>query len=103
MHRIFEKLNCDVTELFFDMDGRFPNHHPDPTVPKNLAQLVKTVKEEGADLGFLPTFEIHRRQRMIKAHLDAVAARPAPGPAEVAGKQFRFTKLGAKACEIEFE
>ncbi len=51
MHRIFEKLDCDVTELFFDMDGRFPNHHPDPTVPKNLAQLVKAVKEKGADLG----------------------------------------------------
>ena len=51
MHRIFEKLNCDVTELFFDMDGRFPNHHPDPTVPKNLTALVQTVKEKGADLG----------------------------------------------------
>jgi phosphomannomutase/phosphoglucomutase len=51
MHRIFEKLNCDVSELFFDMDGRFPNHHPDPTVPENLAALVKTVKEKRADLG----------------------------------------------------
>jgi len=51
MHRIFQKLNCEVTELFFEMDGRFPNHHPDPTQPKNLAQLVQTVKSKGADLG----------------------------------------------------
>jgi len=51
MHRIFQKLNCEATELFFEMDGRFPNHHPDPTVPKNLAQLVQTVKSQGAELG----------------------------------------------------
>ena len=30
MHRLFEKLNVDAAELFFDMDGHFPNHHPDP-------------------------------------------------------------------------
>jgi phosphomannomutase/phosphoglucomutase len=51
MHRIFQKLDCDVTELYFEMDGRFPNHHPDPTVPANLAQLVAAVKRKGADLG----------------------------------------------------
>jgi phosphomannomutase len=36
MHRLLERLNCQATELFFDMDGRFPNHHPDPTVLENL-------------------------------------------------------------------
>jgi len=51
MHRIFQKLNCDATELFFDMDGRFPNHHPDPTMPKNLAQLVDAVRSHRADVG----------------------------------------------------
>jgi len=51
MRRVFKKLNCDATELFFDMDGRFPNHHPDPTVPKNLARLVETVVAQRADLG----------------------------------------------------
>ncbi|MDQ6699858.1 MAG: phosphomannomutase/phosphoglucomutase [Acidobacteriota bacterium] len=50
-HRILDKLNVDASELFFDMDGRFPNHHPDPTVPKNLDALVKAVLEKGADLG----------------------------------------------------
>jgi phosphomannomutase/phosphoglucomutase len=44
-------LNCDVTELFFDMDGRFPNHHPDPTMPANLKHLQDAVKEQHADLG----------------------------------------------------
>ena len=51
MHRIFQKLGCEATELFFDMDGRFPNHHPDPTVPKNLAPLIAAVQSKRADLG----------------------------------------------------
>ena len=51
MHRIFERLNCEVTELFFEMDGRFPNHHPDPTVPRNLEQLIEAVAATGAELG----------------------------------------------------
>jgi phosphomannomutase/phosphoglucomutase len=51
IHRIFEKLNVDATELFFEMDGRFPNHHPDPTIPEFIAQLIATVKRSGADLG----------------------------------------------------
>jgi phosphomannomutase/phosphoglucomutase len=51
MHRVFEKINVDVTELFFEMDGKFPNHHPDPTVPANLFQLIEKVRETGADLG----------------------------------------------------
>jgi phosphomannomutase/phosphoglucomutase len=51
MHRILERLNCQPTELFFEMDGRFPNHHPDPTVPGFLQQLIAAVGEQKADLG----------------------------------------------------
>jgi phosphomannomutase/phosphoglucomutase len=51
IHRIFEKLNVDVTELFFEMDGKFPNHHPDPTVPANLFHLIEKVRQTGAELG----------------------------------------------------
>ncbi len=51
MHRILERLNCDAGELFFEMDGHFPNHHPDPTVPENLEQLRMGVKARKADLG----------------------------------------------------
>jgi phosphomannomutase / phosphoglucomutase len=51
MHRLLEKLNIDATELFFDMDGRFPNHHPDPTVEMNLEDLKRAVAESGAELG----------------------------------------------------
>jgi phosphomannomutase/phosphoglucomutase len=51
MHRILKKLNVDAVELFFDMDGRFPNHHPDPTVEKNLAHLKAAVAEHNAELG----------------------------------------------------
>src|SRR6266566_2928912 len=51
MKRLIAKLNCEASTLFFDMDGRFPNHHPDPTVPANLALLIDAVKREGADLG----------------------------------------------------
>ena len=51
MTRITATLNCEATELFFDMDGRFPNHHPDPTVPENLAQLSAAVTQSHAELG----------------------------------------------------
>jgi phosphomannomutase/phosphoglucomutase len=51
MHRIFERINVDATEQYFEMDGRFPNHHPDPTVPANLAHLIAKVRETGAELG----------------------------------------------------
>ena len=49
--RILQKLNCESTELFFEMDGRFPNHHPDPTQPENLQHLVKAVVANKADVG----------------------------------------------------
>ena len=51
MHRLLEKLNCDATEMFFEMDGRFPNHHPDPTVIENLQPLSAAVRQRGAELG----------------------------------------------------
>ena len=51
MHRILERLNVEATEMFFEMDGRFPNHHPDPTLPETLEALVHKVKETGAELG----------------------------------------------------
>ena len=51
MRRITANLNVDATEMYYEMDGRFPNHHPDPTVPQNLAALIAKVKETGADLG----------------------------------------------------
>ncbi len=51
MHRLLEKLNVEATELFFEMDGRFPHHHPDPTLPENLAALIDAVRRAGAELG----------------------------------------------------
>ncbi len=48
---LFRKMGCEVLELFCEMDGRFPNHHPDPTLPEAMADLVRAVKESGADLG----------------------------------------------------
>ncbi|MEK7990652.1 MAG: phosphomannomutase/phosphoglucomutase [Thiotrichaceae bacterium] len=49
--QLLKALGCEVIELFCEVDGNFPNHHPDPTVLKNLEDLIKTVKETGADLG----------------------------------------------------
>jgi phosphomannomutase / phosphoglucomutase len=51
IHRIFEKLNVEAAELFFEMDGRFPNHHPDPTMPANLRHLIDAVMRNHAELG----------------------------------------------------
>jgi phosphomannomutase/phosphoglucomutase len=49
--RVLGALGFDVDPLFCDIDGRFPNHHPDPTVPKNLEALRARVLETGAALG----------------------------------------------------
>ncbi len=49
--QVLREMGCEVVELYSKPDGRFPNHHPDPTVPENLADLIKTVKEKGADFG----------------------------------------------------
>ncbi|MCW5890678.1 MAG: phosphomannomutase/phosphoglucomutase [bacterium] len=48
---VYERLGADVTALYCEMDGRFPNHHPDPTVEENMHQLVAAVRETGAELG----------------------------------------------------
>lgn len=48
---IFEELGCEVIPLYCEMDGHFPNHHPDPTLPEALEDLIRTVRETGADLG----------------------------------------------------
>lgn len=49
--KLLRMLGCEVVELFCDIDGAFPNHHPDPTEPKNLQALVRLVQETGADCG----------------------------------------------------
>ena len=49
--RLFRALGHDVMELYCDVDGDFPNHHPDPSVPANLRDLIASVRENEADLG----------------------------------------------------
>jgi phosphomannomutase len=48
---ILRALGCEVIELYSEVDGDFPNHHPDPSKPENLVDLIATVKAQGADLG----------------------------------------------------
>jgi phosphomannomutase/phosphoglucomutase len=48
---LFRKLGCEVQELFCEVDGDFPNHHPDPSKPGNLQDLIRAVKEGHAELG----------------------------------------------------
>ena len=49
--RLYRRLGCEVTELFCEVDGRFPNHHPDPAQPENLRDLVHALKTGNAELG----------------------------------------------------
>ena len=49
--QIFRALGCEVIELFSEVDGNFPNHHPDPSKPENLKDLIATLKTSGAELG----------------------------------------------------
>lgn len=48
---LFKKLGCDVIEMFCEVDGTFPNHHPDPSQPDNLQDVINAVKSHKADLG----------------------------------------------------
>ena len=48
---IFRALGCEVVELFSEVDGNFPNHHPDPSKPENLRDLINALKTTGAELG----------------------------------------------------
>jgi len=49
--KLFKRLGCEVKGLFCEIDGNFPNHHPDPSEPKNLKDLICAVKKEKADVG----------------------------------------------------
>ena len=48
---VLRALGCDVTEMYSEVDGNFPNHHPDPSKPENLAELIAKVKSTDAELG----------------------------------------------------
>jgi phosphomannomutase len=48
---IFRALGCEVTELFSEVDGDFPNHHPDPSKPENLKDLIAALQQGDAELG----------------------------------------------------
>ncbi len=48
---LFKSMGCRVTELFCEVDGHFPNHHPDPSKPENLKDLIAAVKTNNADIG----------------------------------------------------
>ncbi|TFY96566.1 phosphomannomutase/phosphoglucomutase [Ramlibacter rhizophilus] len=48
---IFRALGCEVVELFSEVDGNFPNHHPDPSKPENLRDLIAALASTGAELG----------------------------------------------------
>ena len=49
--KLFSRLGVDASYLFCESDGTFPNHHPDPTVPENLEDIIHAVRERKADLG----------------------------------------------------
>ena len=48
---VFRALGCEVIELYSEVDGNFPNHHPDPSKPENLQDLIAAIKTSGAELG----------------------------------------------------
>jgi len=49
--RLFRAMGCEVQELFCEVDGHFPNHHPDPSVPDNLQDLARALKTGAAEIG----------------------------------------------------
>ncbi|MFP5382751.1 MAG: phosphomannomutase/phosphoglucomutase [Gammaproteobacteria bacterium] len=49
--QLLSSIGCTIIPLYCDVDGHFPNHHPDPSKPENLKELIEAVAREGADLG----------------------------------------------------
>jgi phosphomannomutase/phosphoglucomutase len=49
--RLFEALGCELSTLYCDIDGRFPNHHPNPSMPQNLEDLIACVSSRSLELG----------------------------------------------------
>ncbi|MBE7527806.1 MAG: phosphomannomutase/phosphoglucomutase [Burkholderiales bacterium] len=49
---LYRRLGCEVIELFCEVDGTFPNHHPDPSVPENLQDVIRTLATTDAEIGF---------------------------------------------------
>jgi phosphomannomutase/phosphoglucomutase len=49
--QVLRELGAEVVELYCEPDGTYPNHHPDPTIPENLTDLIDTVRETGAEVG----------------------------------------------------
>ncbi|WP_277188060.1 phosphomannomutase/phosphoglucomutase [Caballeronia sp. BR00000012568055] len=50
--KLFKALGCELVELFTEIDGNFPNHHPDPAHVENLQDVIKALKETDAEVGF---------------------------------------------------
>ncbi|WP_027796599.1 phosphomannomutase/phosphoglucomutase [Paraburkholderia acidipaludis] len=50
--RLFKAMGCEMVELFTEVDGNFPNHHPDPAHPENLQDVIRALKETDAEIGF---------------------------------------------------
>ena len=48
---LFKRLGCEIIPLYCEVDGNFPNHHPDPSKPENLADVIKALKETDAEIG----------------------------------------------------
>ena len=48
---LFRRLGCDIVPLFCEVDGNFPNHHPDPSKPENLADVIRSLRETDAEIG----------------------------------------------------
>ena len=50
--KLYRDMGCEVEEMFCEVDGNFPNHHPDPSVPENLRDLIARLKTSDAEIGF---------------------------------------------------
>jgi len=115
--RVYRALGHEVIELFCDLDGSFPNHHPDPTVEENLTHLRRAVAEHRADLGIAFDGDADRigaidaRGRMVfgdqlltffgRSLLDEHPARDIRVVCEVKCSEIVARDLGARGISVE--
>ena len=97
---IFRAIGCDVVELFSEVDGNFPNHHPDPSKPENLRDLMLALKNSDAAIGL--AFDGDGDRRGPAPHRDRDAGPAAQGQAGRADRGWRaLVRLRAPLTEAK--
>ena len=94
---LFRALGCEVIELFSEVDGNFPNHHPDPSKPENLQDVMRVLRETDADEIRLHVVQFYARETRRVAYRHVEVRFPGPARGEPAHRGVCLRSHGSHA------